>query len=185
MQQDTSPPSPMPTPIVIPTVSAWSRQEPSAPSLDAHPTPPQGLAAIPLVAVLALVLSYVGFAGIFAYLIVISNARIDRETDALYSEIKKLTQVLAEMKQEQIQVKQEQSLRKEHVLRIPTMGDMISSIQRTIAEQTAALKLIENQYQTVRDEVEKLRRDHDVLVARLNDVTYIRHSKIPVPSKKR
>ena len=178
--QDTSPPSPLPTPLVIPTVSAWSRQDPLAPHSDGQQamTSAQGLAAIPLVAVLVLVLSYVGFAGIFAYLIVVSNNRIDHETEALDSKIAKIATIVTE-------IKQEQGLRKEHVLRIPSMGDTIAGLQRDVGEHAGALKLIESQARASRAELEKLRQDHDLLLARLNDLTYIRQPKIPVAGSKR
>jgi hypothetical protein len=173
MQDNTA--APLPDPIVIPTVSAWSRQESSSESPGTRPMgSPQGLAAIPLAAVLVLALSYVGFAGIFAYLIVVSNNRIDRETDALDRKIGKLEEFVRE-------IKQEQSLRKEHVLRIPSLGDTINGLQRDVAEYVGALRLTESLVRANREEVEKLRRDHDLLLARLNDLTYVRQPRIPVP----
>jgi hypothetical protein len=145
MQPDTPPP---PEPLAIPTVFHWQN--------------------------FLLAFACVGLAAIFAYVIVITHQRIDRETGLLEEKREKLDRRLVE-------VEQKQALYGEPVRRIPLLGDMITALQRDVAEHGAVVKLIEVQGREIREELTQMRRTEDELRTRINELTYVRQPKIPLP----
>lgn len=178
-----TPPPPLSEPVQ-PTVSAWSTR----------PTPEPDVAQVPLPAPASrfgdnllffgvILLAQIGFSVIFAYLIFALGQRTDHQIDALDAKIEKVIRDMDKEAREQAAIKTEQTVRKDVVARVPPLIDNVIAIQRDLAELSASTKVMDVQVHLNRQDIQQLRRDHDLLVTRVQDLTYVRQPKIPLEDK--
>jgi hypothetical protein len=125
-----------------------------------------------------LLLAQVGFAVVFAYMVFALGQRMDRADEATEAKLDKVIRT-------QEGIRTQQLIDKELVARIPGLLDTVAAMQKDLVLHSATLKVFEPQAQSTRQDVQQLRREHNLLVTLVQGLTFVRNPKVPPRSPRR